>query len=348
MPILRQVSHTIIYRMPRKAKQVLLLLVDTVFIYVSIWGGFVIVEWVGKPSHIQDVAWSLPFAISISIPLFAHAGFYRAIIHQASDRFFLTLIYNSVLSVILLAVIVEVLSPVHIPGMVWVVHGWILLLLVGGIRWFIRYFLQTQYSRTKNRIPVAIYGAGDTSDQIIMALEKSPDLEPVAIFDDKSDRHGMAIRELTVSPSIEMLHTIKKLDIKRVLLSLPEASRYRRQQIINFLESMSIHVQDIPDLKSLADGSKTVVEIREISNEDLLGRTPVPPNRELLTANISGKSVLVTGAGGSIGSELCRQIVKLEPKCLVLVEQTEFTLYSITKELLITNESQPVLGAFPA
>ncbi|MBF0381995.1 MAG: polysaccharide biosynthesis protein [Magnetococcales bacterium] len=338
--LVRDLPNTVINKMPRKAKQVLLLLIDTFFIMLSVWGGFAVVEFVGKPSHLTESIWTLPLAVSLSLPLFARAGFYHAVIHQASDRFFITLINTSVLSVIILAVIVEIINPVHVPGMVWVVHGWILWVLVGGVRFAIRFILNSPNSGAKEREPVAIYGAGASCNQILRALEQSDDLKPVAIFDDKSELHGVKIRELKVHSSTEMIYLIKKLNIKRVLLSFPSASRYRRHQIIRFLESMSIHVQDIPNLNELADGSKTIVDIREISDEDLLGRIPVPPDQTLLRDSISDKAVLVTGAGGSIGSELCRQIIQHAPKNLVLVERTEFTLYSIAKELEELNQKQ--------
>ncbi|MBF0445067.1 MAG: polysaccharide biosynthesis protein [Magnetococcales bacterium] len=335
---IRDLPNTVINKMPRKTKQVLLLLIDTFFIMLSVWGGFAVVEFVGKPSYLTESLWTMPLAVTLSLPLFARAGFYHAVIHQASDRFFIILINTCVFSVIILAVIVEVINPVHVPGMVWVVHGWILWVLVGGVRFAIRFLLSAPNRGIKEREAVAIYGAGAACEQILLALQQSEELQPVAIFDDKSELHGIKIRELQVYPSTEMIFLIKKLKIKRVLLSFPSASRYRRHQIIRFLESMSIHVQDIPNLNELADGSKTIVDIREISDEDLLGRIPVPPDQSLLKDSITGKAVLVTGAGGSIGSELCRQIIRLAPKCLVLVERTEFTLYSIAKELEELNQ----------
>jgi UDP-N-acetylglucosamine 4,6-dehydratase len=297
--------------------------------------------------------WIIPLPIIISIFFFIRSGLYRAVLHQASDTFFIIIIRTITISVISTALIVHALSPTYIPLVVWIVYGTILLALVGGIRWLARYILNLNRLQSRNRVPVAIYGAGSSGYQLLIALEQSIELKPVAFVDDKKELNGIEIRGLKVYPYSRLEELIGKLEIRRILLSMPSIDRYQRQQIIRFLEPFPIHVQEVPSFADLANGTKKVDDIREIAEEDLLGRDPIPPKQDLLEECITGKSVLVTGAGGSIGSELCRQIIKLRPNSLILVERTEFTLHSITIELNQLKKKQgmdnlniiPILGS---
>jgi UDP-N-acetylglucosamine 4,6-dehydratase len=322
-----------IHKLPRKFKQIILITADIIFLPLSLMAGFIIVESVGKPTNFLEIWWCLPLSVVLSMPFFIRSGLYRAVVRQTSDTFFLIIIRTVSISIVVTAFVVELLSHTHIPGMVWVIHGLILLIFIVGTRWFIRYFLSTGRIYTKSQIFVAIYGAGKSGIQLLMSLEQSIEFTPVVFIDDTIELQGMEIKGLKVHKPHDLQKLINRMEIQRVFLSIPSTSRHRRQQIIRFLEPFPIHVQDVPSLIDLANGSKHVDEIREIPEEDLLGRDQIAPNQTLLETCITGKSVLVTGAGGSIGSELCRQILKLRPKRLVLVERTEFNLYSINMEL---------------
>ena len=345
-------SKYIIQQLPRRVKQVILLMLDVCFLSFSIWGGFMIVEWTLVPASLLAVWWCLPLSVFISMPFFIASGMYRAVLRQAGDAFFMIILKTVMLSVLLTMLVVKVMSTVPIHWAVWVLDGVLLMIFMGGTRWLVRYFFSTIRIRHKNRMPVAIYGAGASGYQLLMVLEQSIEFRPVMFIDDKKELYGTEIRGLKVYPPDKLVHLIDTWHIQRILLSMPSLSRYRRQQIIRFLEPLPIHVQDIPSLVDLANGTKSVDEVREIDGDDLLGRDPIPPNRALMEACITGKSVLVTGAGGSIGSELCRQIFKLRPHHLVLVERTEYSLYAITMELerFKMNQEQdveivPILGS---
>lgn len=344
----------VIQKMSRKVKQVILLIADMLFLPLSIYGGFIVVEWTWIPANLLNIWWCLPLSIAVSLPFFISSSMYRVVLSKAGDKFFVTILRTVTISVLSTTLIVEILSSVRIPWAIWVLDEFFLLFFVGGTRWFLRYLLSTNRLRLKDRMPVAIYGAGASGYQLLVALEQSIELMPLVFFDDRPELHGTEIRGLKVYPPSEMKTLIDELYIRRLLLSMPSVSRYRRQQIINFLERLPIHVQDVPSLVNLANGTKLVDDIREISEEDLLGRDSIPPNQDLMKACITDKSVLVTGAGGSIGAELCRQILKLNPYRLILVERTEYSLYSITMELNRlketyghdnTTEIFPILGS---
>ncbi len=184
-----------------------------------------------------------------------------------------------------------------------------------------------------NGTRVVIYGAGDVGAQLSMALASGRQFVPLAYVDEKRSLQGTLMNGVPVISPKDLAEFVARYDVERVLLAVPSASRRRKAEILRRLESLNIHVQSVPAFSDVLSGRARVDELREIDVADLLGRDPVPPNRELLDASIRGKSVMVSGAGGSIGSELCRQIVLLAPKQLVLFENSEIALYNIEREL---------------
>ena len=199
-----------------------------------------------------------------------------------------------------------------------------------------RFLVRLAVSRVRNGKPaarVAIYGAGDAGARLSSVLMGGPDFEPVAFIDDKKSLHGSSISGIKVYPSTELRDLVKKLRIERILLAMPSASRRRRREILTKLEKLGIHVQSLPNLSDLIAGRARIDELREVDVADLLGRDAVPPDPRLFASTVRGKCVLVTGAGGSIGSELCRQIMQLAPSRLVLFEMSELALYNIEREL---------------
>jgi FlaA1/EpsC-like NDP-sugar epimerase len=190
---------------------------------------------------------------------------------------------------------------------------------------------------------VLIYGAGQAGAQLVAMLKISHHLRPVAFIDDNDSIHHQQINGLTVYPFDELAGVIEKYKVRDVLLAMPAASRRKRSQILRKLEAYPVHVRTLPDLMDIAEGRIEVSDIREVDIGDLLGREPVAPDETLLHKNITGKVVMVTGAGGSIGSELCRQIIHLAPEKLVLFELSEFSLYQLEKELEKFNLNVPVV-----
>lgn len=197
----------------------------------------------------------------------------------------------------------------------------------------LRGFLQWKSRSHDSLKKVVIYGAGAAGAELAETLQVGHEFLPVAFIDDKHALHGSEIRGLKVYPTSELDELINKCGAGEVLLAVPSAPRARRRAIMEFLQSKPIHVRTVPDLSEIVSGRSQVHELKDISIEDILGRDPIPPNELLLKACITGKTVMVTGAGGSIGSELCRQILKLRPLRLILFEACEFALYTIDQEL---------------
>jgi FlaA1/EpsC-like NDP-sugar epimerase len=204
----------------------------------------------------------------------------------------------------------------------------------------------------QKRENVIVYGAGASGAELVVSLRGSSRFRAVAMLDDQRTLHDNRVKGLTVYHPKLIDELITRYNVKRVLLAMPSVSRRRRRAILEKLAEHAVHVQTIPDINDLVSGKSKVNEFSDIDVEDLLGRDPVPPQRELLEASITGKRVMVTGAGGSIGSELCRQILKLKPHCLVLLDVSEPALYTVNRELASLNSKEeldveivPLLGS---
>ncbi|MEO5333118.1 MAG: polysaccharide biosynthesis protein [Magnetococcus sp. YQC-5] len=321
---------SVMQQLSRRNKQLILMLFDLCTFQVCQWTSFSLV--IGPYSaDWSPFMWEPVLSVLISFPIFIHSGMYRAVIQHTGDHFFFTIIKSVTLSIVLTLLATYALNPNTLNPVFWIVFSFLLLMAIGGSRLLARYVL---YSNPRTvRIPVAIYGAGAAGIQLSMALKQSIEFKPVIFLDDDPKLHHTEIHGIMVHTPSELVELIEIFSIQRVLLAIPSVARYRRREILRFLERMPIHVQEIPSLVELASGTKQVDDVREVCVEDLLGREPIPPRQSLMEACITDKNVLVTGAGGSIGSELCRQIIQLRPNRLVLVEQSEFSLYSIESEL---------------
>jgi FlaA1/EpsC-like NDP-sugar epimerase len=211
-----------------------------------------------------------------------------------------------------------------------IAFGALSLIHIVGSRFSARVFLNR---RNLDREPVIIYGAGEGGARLTASLKGGDDFIPIAIVDDNILLHGKRVNGVEVYAPSQIEKLINETEATRVLLAMPSASRRTRSMVLARLSDFPVHVQTIPEIRDLVTGKARVDDIRDVDVEDLLGRDAVPPDPKLLRASISGKTVMVTGAGGSIGSELCRQVVQLEPKTLILYEISEIALYNIEKEL---------------
>jgi FlaA1/EpsC-like NDP-sugar epimerase len=234
------------------------------------------------------------------------------------------------LSVALVLLLNLTITDKPVPRAAFVIYWALALLYVGGSRLLVRLAFQGFNGSAE---PVAIYGAGEAGVRLSMALQGGKDFKPIVFVDDNHSLHGSVINGVEVFSPNELPALVKEYSIGRVLLAVPSETRRRRREILTRLESLGIHVQTIPDLSDIAAGRARVDELHDVDVSDLLGRDPVPPNSALLGACIERKSVMVTGAGGSIGSELCRQIIRLAPARLLLLEISELALYNIEREL---------------
>ncbi|OUS31451.1 nucleoside-diphosphate sugar epimerase [Gammaproteobacteria bacterium 45_16_T64] len=266
----------------------------------------------------------------LTIAMFARLGLYRAVVRFMGRQALLAVIQGSVLSALVFIGCLLAFS-VNTPVSVSVVYLVVLFFLVGGSRFLVREYLFAQ-SRVRKK-KVIIYGAGSSGLQLLTSLNNSSEYEPVALIDDLSDRVGAIYRGIRVYPSSKLSLLIDKWAVEQVLLAMPSAPMWRRKEILADLEPMPVRVMTVPTFEQLVSGDASIEETRDVAVEDLLGRDPVKPIPSLLEGCITGKVVLVTGSGGSIGSELCRQILKARPSKLLLFERCEFALYQIDREL---------------
>ena len=286
----------------------------------------------------------------IAFLIFVKFGLYRAIIRFIGFRTVWAIAQAVSIYAVIWGVIGFMIAVEGIPRSVILINWALTLLVIGGLRLSARWlFSETYNSSNSKRKNVVIYGAGSAGRQLSTALMQSNEYSPVAFLDDESEIHGHFINGLEIVSSSNLNRLINEKNVAEILLAIPSISRVRRNEIISFLESYPVLVRSLPGVAELAQGKVKVTDLHGISIEDLLGRDAVPVKEELLSFNILDKVVMVTGAGGSIGSELCRQILLLKPKILILYELNEFALYTIDKELLdlsvMNVEVFPILGS---
>ena len=325
--------------LPRSVKRVLVVSLDTLMCVACVWLAFYLRldEWVrlyDDPYWRGD--WASAISVLIAIPLFITHGFYRVIFRHANLVALSMVARAFLLYGVLFAAIVTVIGVPGIPRSVGIIQPLLLLVGVGFTRAIAHYWLGGAYHRILKRasLPKAlIYGAGDAGRQLAMAMTSSQEMRVVGFLDDEKRLHGQTLHGLKIHDPQDLEAIANDNGVTTVLLALPSISRHRRNEILAMIKKAKVAVRTLPSVTDLAQGKVTVSDLRELDIEDLLGRDPVPPDDVLLSKNIIKKVVLVTGAGGSIGSELCRQIVDIGPTHLVLVEQSEFALYQIHAEL---------------
>ena len=314
--------------LPRGAKQASMIVADLVSYLVSSVFSFWVVY--GTTELSVPVVVVSTIAVLIGIPAHWMFGLYASIVRYMG----LALIVVGLKSTFAVTVAVMTISafsgimsaPIRVGIVFW---AFSLILVVGG-RLAARLFLSR---RNRNREPVIIYGAGEGGAQLAEALISGDDYLPVAVVDDKKSLQGTRIHGLKVYPAATLQEIVDKTGAQGVLLAIPTASRRRRRQVLQRLSEFPVHVQTMPEIRDIVSGKARLDDIRDVDVEDLLGRNPVPPNPRLMDACIKGKVVMVTGAGGSIGSELCFQIMKLAPERLVLFELSETALYTVEKTI---------------
>nr|WP_218955944.1 nucleoside-diphosphate sugar epimerase/dehydratase [Acinetobacter sp. YH12063] len=276
-------------------------------------------------------AWYIYVGI-FGIAIFALLGIYRAIVRSFNEDYLLRILIGTFIQIVVLYSIKK-LNVAFIPMSIPLMYGFMLFSYMWWSRAVIRYATLKTFAKKQSRKRVAIYGAGLAGQQIAAALNRSDDYLPVCFIDDKRSLQGQSLSGLKIYSPKKAQAKLGKFGIEEVLLAMPSVGRTRKKEIIESFDTADVKIMELPGVTQLVDGQVQVSDIREVDIIDLLGRDPVPPKPELLEKNIKNKVVMVTGAGGSIGSELCRQIVKHQPKMLVLFEMSEFALYSIDREL---------------
>ncbi|WP_438307216.1 polysaccharide biosynthesis protein [Pseudomonas guariconensis] len=342
--------------LPRRSKRVIQVMADILLVWVSVCLAFVIRLGVEKADVMFNHIWLFGIAPLVAIPIFIRFGMYRAVMRYFGNDALITIFKAVSLSALILALIVYWYSnhQVVVPRSIIFNYWWVSLVFIGGLRLLMRqyflgdWFAATQYVPFTNRdngLPkVAIYGAGAAGNQLAVALRMGRAMNPVAFIDDDESLTNSVISGLQVYHGSNIQRMIEVTGAEEILLAIPSASRSRRKAILTGLENFPLHVRSVPGFMDLASGRVKVDDIQEVDIADLLGRDPVPAQQELLARCITSQVVMVTGAGGSIGAELCRQILSLRPTTLLLFEHSEFNLYSIHTELeqRLRREALPV------
>lgn len=343
--------------LPRRYKRALQVATDVLLVWLAMWLAFVVRLGIDEMVNpITSHLWLFAAAPLVAIPNFIRFGMYRAVMRYFGNDALITIIKAVSLSSLILALVVYWYSnhKVVVPRSIIFNYWWLSLIMIGGLRLLMRqYFLgdwfaaaqHVPFTNRDNGLPkVAIYGAGAAGNQLVAALRLGRVMRPIAFIDDDEDMVGRVISGLQVFGGKDIQKMIEMTGVEEILLAIPSASRARRREILSYLENFPLHVRSVPGFMDLASGRVKVDDIQEVDIADLLGRDPVPAQKELLARCVTGKVVMVTGAGGSIGSELCRQILSLRPAIVLLFEHSEFNLYSILSELeqRVGRESLPI------
>ena len=318
----------------RSVKQILMMLADAFMIVTALALSYALLDkdFFGQE---QRFYFYLSLATTVSILVFIRIGLYRALVlYMGLQSGFLILQGVTVASSLLAASYFFVKTPESSDLSILPIFWMIALLLIGGVRFLAKVLLQSLIQNFRPKEPVIIYGAGSSGMQLLVALQNGDQYLPVAFVDDSHNMLGNTVHGIRVYSPNSLYELIESYSVRQIFLAIPSATHGERKEILNRLEHLPVHVKTVPDLFDMMSGKVGVDEIREIDIEDLLGRDIVPPNPELLGACITGQSVMVTGAGGSIGSELCRQIIEINPYRLVLLDSFEFGLYKLEAELV--------------
>ena len=330
--------------LPRNIKRIIMVAIDFILLLIAFWGAFWVRMDISAPYTSYEHWKLLACLIAITVFIFIKMGLYRTVLRYVTAKIFVTVLFGMCISTLFL-ITMAYFFDVFLPRAVPIIYFAFSLLFICGSRLFFRRMLT--YA-VRGRVPVIIYGAGASGRQLLTALRQVDEYFPVAFVDDNPLLSKVVIHGVTVYPRKSLEKLIPRYGIKKILLAMPSISVEKRREVITNLENFPCEVLSIPGMVDLVEGKAQIMSLKKVSIDDLLGREPVAPSEELLAKNIRGKVVMVTGAGGSIGSEICRQIITQKPKILILFEVSEFALYSIEKELsMAVNKSDNDIVIIP-
>ena len=315
-------------------KQIIMLFVDVATLLFALWLAFVL--RIGEPFPTEYIypSWWLFIAIpGIMIPLFVKLGLYRAVLQYMGIKVITTTFQATTIACLIVGFLMWFFREPNLPRSVLPIFWFIVNIAVIASRFLFKGYLYSWDSFINSRKQTLIYGAGNAGVQLVESLKKSTVYAPIAFIDDDKEKQGTILNYLEVFPFDKIDFLIKKKDAKVLLLAVPSVSEKQRTQILKRLTKYPLEVKVLPSLDKIVNGIVNLDAIKHVEVADILGRDSVEPNQSLLERNISGKNILITGAGGSIGSELSRQVMKLSPKKVVLMDNSEFNLYNIHLEL---------------
>lgn len=317
----------------RPAKQLVMVGCDMLLLVLALWAAFALRLGHLDPASLMRHWWLLLAIPLLSIPCFAGVGLYRAVVRYMGPQAVVAVLKGVTLSALSFVAVVALFRLDGIPRTTYFLYWMLGLLAIGGTRFLARAWFQAWLRHFKDCIPVAIYGAGAGGMQLATSLFAAREYAPTLFLDDNPSLQGTVMHGMKVYAPADLTRLVDRYGITQVLLAVPSASRARRREIVNKLEDLPVQVKTMPSMADIVSGRAKVDEVREVDIDDLLGRGSVDVDPELLDHCIKDQNVLVTGAGGSIGSELCRQVLLRRPQTLVLFEQSEYALYRIESEL---------------
>jgi FlaA1/EpsC-like NDP-sugar epimerase len=324
-----------ILALPRPAKRIIALLVDVTLCVLSVWAAYYL--RLGEFVSISGNArWAAVVSLGFALPIFTVSGLYRAIFRYSGWAALLSVTRAVAIYGLLYASVFTAVGVAEIPRTIGLIQPILLLVFVGASRALARIWLGDHYQSIlikACRRKALVYGAGTAGRQLVSGMSNSHEMQVVGFLDDDDRLHGHILNGQPIYDPSDLIELVETLGVSDVLIAMPRLTRKRRNEILGSMCVAHVAVRTLPSMTDLAQGKVSVTDLRDLDIDDLLGRDPVTPNYILLGANVRGKVVMVTGAGGSIGSELCRQILDIEPSKLLLIEQSEFALYSVHQEL---------------
>ena len=341
MSILIEVSKNII-NLPRYTKRIIAILIDVGLCIVCTWLAFYLrLEQFVKFDDVTTLA--VEISVLLAIPIFWLMGLYKTIFRFAGSSIIFTIFVATFAYSLLYFAVISIYGIQGIPRSIGIIQPILLFLSISATRISIKFLFLMNYKKSKNKPNVLIYGAGSAGRQLLSILEGNLEMKVVGFLDDDPQFHRQKILGQTVYDPLKIGKLTNKKNIELVLLALPSITRQKRNQIINNLNKYKVTVKTLPSIQDIVDGKVSVSDIKDLIIEDLLSREQVQPNLELLSKNVNSKVIMITGAGGSIGSEISRQIIKLKPKKILLLELNEFSLYRINEELKNINKNLKII-----
>ncbi len=333
--------------LPRSVKRAIVFATDTALCLFTVWIAYYLRlnDWVS----LWHRGWPAAVLSLSALPIFSVFGLYRSVLRHMSGQAFAVIVQAVVCYGLLFSAIVMTFGIPSVPRTIGVIQPLLMLVAVFASRIVARYLLGEEYRRhlgsRASRRQVVIYGAGSAGRQLATALSNSHKVQLVAFIDDDRNLHGGVVCGVRIRRADELTLLVQERGVEEILLAMPSASRQRRAQILGEIKSVGISVRTLPDLLDIAHGKVAVSDLRPVDIEDLLGRNSVAPDMRLLMQKVCGHRIMITGAGGSIGSELCRQIAEIGPSVLLLIDVSEYALYAIHHELL--DRSYPDIEIVP-
>ena len=348
-PLVKRIREKII-KTPRFWKRVFMISLDIIALMVALWASYAIRLSVWTPALTSERLILAAFAPVVAIPIFIRLGLYRSVIRYLPEAAIWTIIRAmmiATMSWVIIIFLMEMAGQGIVPRSVPFLYFILGTLLIGGMRFAAKWILVSGTGLRRDEEPIFIYGAGPAAAQLARALRGHGNRYVMGLIDDDPTNHGRDIGGYRVFPSSELPSLIDRYGIKEIVLSMSSIPMDNRQSVLGRVTGLGVKVRSLPDISDIVDGRYIVSQIREIEIDELLGRSFVPPETALLDQALAGKTIMVTGAGGSIGSELCRLIVRRRPAKLILFEASEYALYRIEQELLAAGSHTvvPILGS---